>query len=110
MERKIILFWCDRCKQDWDLIAERHWKSSLFPDVWGAKCPDCKLEMIRLIDDAQNDPYFRLSKKVRLERRKFADYLVQMGDPKFDLLYPQHKKEREEKALQAEREKFYGKA
>lgn len=106
MERKIIKFWCDKCRQDWNIIAIRRWLSTLFPDVWEAKCPECKRMMIRLVNDAANDPYFRRSKLTYLERKKFADDLIQMGDPRFDFLYPQHKKEREEKERQAEKDKF----
>lgn len=102
MERKVINFWCRVCRQDWHIIAMRRWLSSLFPDVWEAKCPDCSTRMVRLVNDAKNDPYFRQSKRVIMERRLYADDLVQMGDPRFDLLYPQHKKEREEKAREAE--------
>lgn len=106
MERKIINLWCRRCRQDWHILADRHWKNSVFPDVWEAPCPTCGTEMIRLVNDARNDVYYRFSKQVKLERRKFADDILQMGDPRFDLLYPQHKKEREEKARQLEIEKF----
>lgn len=105
MERKVVNFWCDVCRQDWKLVGIRHWLSSLFPDIWDTKCPDCGRRMVRLVNDASNDTYFRVSRQVKLERRMFADDLVQMGDPRFDFLYPQHKKEREEKALLAERNK-----
>lgn len=97
MEPKVITFWCRRCKQDWKLIARRRWKNSLFGWVWSAKCDECGREMVRLINDAMYDPYFRLSKKVKGERRKYELDLIQMDDPRFDLLYPQHKKEREAK-------------
>ena len=95
MEPKIITFWCRRCRQDWKLLAERRWKNSIFGEIWSAKCGECGTEMVRLIDDAMNDPYFRLSKKVKGERRKYEFDLIQMDDPRFDLLYPQYKKERE---------------
>lgn len=106
MERKIIDFWCRRCRQDWHILGVRRWLSSLFPDGWHARCPECNTGMVRLIGEPQSDPYFRLSRKVVLERRKLVDDLVQMGDPRFDFLYPQHKREREEKARQAEKDKF----
>src|SRR3990167_8823238 len=100
MERKIITFWCHRCRIDWKLIARRRWRNSLFGWVWSAKCDECNREMVRLIDDAVHDPYFRLSKKVKGERKKYEFDLIQMGDPRFDMLYPQHKKEREQREFE----------
>lgn len=105
-EEKIIYFWCHRCRLDWKLLAQRGSKNSVFPDVWIAKCPECKVEMIRLINDATNDVYFHLSKKTRVDTKKRADELIQMDDPRFDILYPQHKREREEKQALAEKKQW----
>ncbi len=97
MDAKIITFWCQHCKQDWKIIARRRWKNSVFGVVWSAKCGECGREMVRPIGNSMFDPYFRLSKKVKGERRKYEFDLIQMNDPRFDLLYPQHKLERERK-------------
>lgn len=79
------------------LVATRRYKNKSLGETWNAQCPVCKKWLVRLINDAMNDPYFRLSRKVRGDRKKYANDLLQPGDPGFDLLYPHHKKERERK-------------
>ncbi len=65
--------------------------------------------MVRLVNDAMHDPYFRLSKIKRVERRKYAKDLLQPGDEGFDLLYPQHKKQQLEAEDKQERESWKSK-
>ncbi len=91
-----IKFWCRHCKQDWELLAVRGKRNNDRPDAWLAKCPECSLVMMRPIGDPMNDDYFRLSKVVRSERRLYEDFLLQPGDARFDKLYPQHKKQKED--------------
>jgi hypothetical protein len=89
-----IYFWCKRCRKDWERIGVRRIKSSHVGEVWTARCPDCKWEMVRLINNPF-DPFYRVSVKIRRERKIYAKDLLQPGDPGFDILYPQHKKQRE---------------
>lgn len=106
MERKIINFWCNRCRIDWKVIAVRKYKNHIYPDVWEAQCESCGGSMIRLVNDAKRDPYFRLSRKAQVERKKYAKDLIDMNNPMFDVLYPQYKKERMEREKQEELEKW----
>lgn len=62
--------------------------------------------MCRLINDAPNDPYYRRSTKTRADVRKYADDLVQPGDPRFDILYPEHKRKREAEAEAKQRKEW----
>ena len=55
---------------------------------------------------AGQDPYFRLSKYMRAQVRRNADYLVQPGDPRFNILYPQHAKDKNRQEDLAERKTF----
>lgn len=93
-KRIVINFWCRKCRIDWKVIAKKYWLNTVFGEVWAAKCDECGKLMVRLINDAPNDPYFRLSFKVKAERIKYANDVLQPNDPNFDILYPQHKRER----------------
>ncbi len=106
VDKKIITFWCDSCRLDWKVLAERHYKNAVLGEVWMAKCGECGEEMIRLINDAKNDPYFRKSKKVQMDIRKYMKDLIQVDDPRFDILYPHIKAEREEKQARKDRESW----
>ena len=91
----LIYFWCRYCRHDIKLVGERgKGNSSWGEEVWRAKCPKCKRTLRRGINNPY-EPYYRLSLQVRRDRKRFADDLLQPGDPRFDLLYPQHKKKKE---------------
>ena len=100
-----IYFWCAKCRKDHELIGFRKTKAKIVGEVWTARCPSCKQELVRLINNPF-DPYYRLSHKLRIERRKMKKDLLQPGDPGFDLLYPEHKRKREEYYERLEREKW----
>lgn len=102
-ERKVITFWCHRCREDGKLAATRGYRSADAPDCWVAACPQCRTDLVRLANAAALDPYFRVSREVRAARRRHADSLLQLGDARFDLLHPEHKREREAKALAKDR-------
>jgi len=104
IEQKIITFWCHRCRTDWKLLATKHYKNAVLGEVWMAFCPDCRAQMVRPINQPEIDPYFRKSRKVHHDLRKYAKDLIQFGDPSFDVLYPHIKAENEEKRDRAERE------
>lgn len=103
-QETIITFWCRWCRLDWKLLARKIYKNRELGEVWSAKCAECGTEMVRLINDAHNDPYFRVSRERQTDLRRFADDLLQQDDPRFDILYPQHKKEREEREAKTEKE------
>lgn len=101
----IIGFWCSKCSKDFELIAKQYRKNSYVGEVWTAKCPDCEAVMTRLINNPF-DPYYRVSKERQADRKRYAKYLLQPGDPNFDILYPQHKKQREEYAEKEAKKKY----
>lgn len=102
-----INFWCARCRKDWALTAEKVWLNSAVKEAWIAHCPDCSRRLVRLRDVmAMHDPYFRQSRFIKASMRKHIDSLVQIGDSRFDMLYPQHKKQREEFYENEERKKY----
>ena len=69
----------------------------VYDDIWLANCDTCGKKLVRLQgNNAPYDPYFRQSKKARQSVARHRDNLLQPGDPGFDLLYPQHRKKREE--------------
>lgn len=86
-----------------ELIAMSKRKNKALGMVWSAKCPFCSKEVVRLINNAKNDPYYRRSKATRANVRKYARDILQPNDPMFDIIYPHIKKEREEKLEAKER-------
>lgn len=104
VERKVITFWCSYDRFDYKLLAERRYQNARVGEVWKAQCPNCHRMLIRLINNASQDPYFRLSRIRQRERKLYADDLLQPGDPRFDLLYPHHKRQIEAHYEKQERE------
>lgn len=95
-------FWCDKCRLDWRLRAEKIKRGKRL--FWVCRCPKCRSEMLRYADDPRGDPYYQNSERMKREARKYARDLLQPDDPLFDVVYPWHKKQREElKALEEKR-------
>lgn len=93
---QIVNFWSKRKREDVSLPAELVWLNSRVGEVWMAEYEGERL--IRLRDEhAMLDPYFRLSSLVKQQLREFRKDVTQQQDSDFDTLYPQHKKEREQK-------------
>lgn len=105
-EAKRINFYCSYCREDWHLIAYLYWLNSEVGEAWQAHCPSCEKKLVRLRDVlSSQDPYFRKSRYTKMQVRKHQDNLLQPGDPRFNLLYPEHKKKQE--ALEAAQEKEF---
>lgn len=98
---KAVHFWCTECRKDFGLPSGLRFVNSVIGDAWTAQCPECSKTLYRLRSEmAGEDPYFRLSKYMRSQVMKHQDHLVQRGDPRFNLLYPEHaKKQAEEEDL-----------
>lgn len=105
VNESVITFWCQYCHLDWKLVAVRQFRNSILGTGWMARCPECDRNLFRLINDAANDPYYRRSKNTRADRRRYARDLLQPGDPMFDIIYPQMKREKEEKEAREEAKK-----
>lgn len=96
-EVKRINFYCERCREDWHLIAYKRWLNSVVGEAWQAKCPTCRKRLKRLSDThAKEDPYFRKSRFTKMQLRKHIDSLIQPDDPRFKLLYPEQAKKIQE--------------
>lgn len=98
---KIISFWCNHCEKDFEKMA----REILEEDDkvrWFTEHPECRRMCYRYRDVA-SDPYYKRSKKIQYEARKYARDLIQPNHPDFDRLYPQHKKEKEQKLMEEER-------
>ena len=91
-------FWCQGCRKDVMCISRRRFLNKKVGEAWNAKCPHCGKHLVRLIGISP-DPYHKYSKKIRQDRMKHKKDILQIGDPGFDVLYPQHKREKEEKKL-----------
>lgn len=102
MEWKVISFWCERCREDFRSLAAKRWLNHVFGEVWEAKCPKCSHPMRRLINNAPNDRYYRLSRKTREEARRFEIDTLQVNDSRFDIFYPSLRKKNEEKRAEEE--------
>jgi len=109
----MIDFYCDR---HGDFEAEYFVRENQWGKWFIAKCPKCKTECVRYGTDKHLDPYFRKSKKMRIERDKYRDDLVQPSEPRFKSLYPEQwakmeraKEKWEQKRAneKKERDKFY---
>src|SRR3990167_5232169 len=113
----ITSFWCDNCKEDLDLPSL---KGALLTgeEYFWALCSKrrCGKKLIRRISDRKNDPYFRLSRKVRKERDDLKIELLQPSNPKFQRYYKEQwdkieenneKYEQEQKKKKLERDDWY---
>ncbi len=106
-EVKTINFWCEYCRKDFlKLPARRRIKNDTVGMAWFVKCPLCRRELIRLHNNAKDDPYFLRSEKVKSDTLRYARDIIQIDHPDFDLLYPHIRKEREDKAEKIAREEW----
>jgi ssDNA-binding Zn-finger/Zn-ribbon topoisomerase 1 len=98
-------FWCDECHEDrQDLIAERAGKVG--EEVWKTRCPKCGITLIRHISNARRDPYWKRSKMVQEDARRYWKDLLQPNDPRYSTYYGNPDKAFIEKAEKEERERW----
>jgi len=83
----MISFYCKKCELDQDL--QEFVNQNQFGEWYQAKCKKCKGKVIRYITEKNVDPYFRDSKKLNMERKKYSEYFLQYGEQGFALKYPQ---------------------
>lgn len=116
-EEKVISFWCDACKIDFDERAHRY-KSCVtvmkdgriigykYPaernEWWEAKCKKCGRDVIRYITDAGSDPYFRKSEKVKRQIYAMRKDLIQPGEYGFSTLYGEQQRKMDAQKENAE--------
>ena len=109
----MISFWCKKCKKDVDAPAYK--KTVLGSDYFQGKCVFGS-RVIRFITNPSEDPYYFQSKRVRIQRERYAKDLIQPGEDGFQTFYRKEweklekaKEEYEKKQLmkKQERDKFY---
>lgn len=98
-------FWCDTCQQDYSGMGRKVICGSYDIDTgvftprrdayYLAFCPE-RHRMVRYILDIHQDPYYRKSVKVRMDRWKYRDDLLTPNDPRFKIVYPERWKEIEQ--------------
>ncbi len=80
-------FWCQSCRQDIDQVfcvlsggywLHRHQCRKISRNQW----------LVRFAENPLADPYFRLSRKIRVMADAYADDLIQATDPRFKYKYP----------------------
>lgn len=105
------IFWCDRCNQDFETLAVKQcftWNNELCAKYVAQgkhtkNSEECNRVCIRHITDVSTDPFFRHSKLIRDQQRKYAKDLLQPGDVGFKTLYGDPMKKSNE--LQENRER-----
>ena len=107
-------FYCEKCELDSELEAGKG--SNSLASWFEAPCPKCHLRLIRYRDNPKNDPYYRKSRKLRVEARRMAVDLIQPGQPGFQTYYKKaheeikkakEEAEQKEEAKIKAREKFF---
>lgn len=103
----MISFYCRKCKLDQNLREEK--KDNSFAAWFEARCKECGSRLFRYISEPSKDPYFVESRKLREERHRYHNDLVQPGEAGFKTLYPQEwaklEKARESWFLEQEKKK-----
>jgi hypothetical protein len=80
-----ISFFCKKCGIDQDLPAIK--VDNSYGQWFEAKCRRCKGKVIRYITEKNNDPYYYLSKRVKIDRERFSRDLIQPGQSGFQTYY-----------------------
>jgi len=81
-----IDFFCRDC--DLDFSAKPVKEKNRWVEWWATRCPKCRNKSIRQITNKLKDPYYNLSKRVIIERKKHRKDLIQYGEAGFQTLYP----------------------
>ena len=100
-----VTFYCRECDSEQD----REPYPGLYrgEKYWWTKCKKCRRKLIRYVDNKNQDPYFRLSPKLRRERQEYSKDLIQPGQTGFKTLYPKSHRaiqEAEERGFKAREE------
>lgn len=109
-------FWCEECQIDFTSPAYKVSYRVFGEPIasYRSQCPKCDEDCIRLISHRDNDVYYALSDKVRIQRKQYRADILQAEDYGFRSRYGEpfveHIKriqEAEEKIIQEERMKGY---
>lgn len=112
-----VNFYCDRCSLDQVLEPYQETLSTGEEYFW-AKCQGCRRKVVRYITEIKNDPYFKKSFNLKVQRNELKKDLIQPGDPEFQMYYKaeydkimkaEEERARKEKAKQQEKVDFYKK-
>lgn len=109
----MISFYCKACRKDFDAVPAK--KKNRWAEWFETKCR-CGRKTIRYITGKKNDPYYRESKRVIMERDAYHKDLIQYGQTGFQTFYKKQwdtfeaqreRYENEVKKRTEERDKFY---
>ena len=105
----VISFYCKNCKLDYDTDKTHIEKYFGGGKKFVSDCPKCDREQFRLITEPHNDPYYYLSKRVIINKNKFAKDLIQPGQTGFQTYYRKEweKIQNAEKEHEDKKKKFY---
>lgn len=94
-----VSFFCGDCGLDEDLEPVKD-RLRTGEEYFFAKCMRCRRKLVRYITE-KNDPYFRQSLKLKVQRKTMAKDLIQYGQDGFSTLY-----KREWDKIEAAREEY----
>lgn len=80
-------FFCTACDEDFVAPAWKVWNDRHGMGFWRSFCYNCESPVVRYITHKNLDPYYHLSKKVRLMQSTYAKDIIQPGQYGFKLLY-----------------------
>jgi hypothetical protein len=92
-----IDIWCDECKQDYQAVGIKKVQGD--NAVYKTYCPNNHI-VLRRINKKHLDSYFRKSKKVQVELRKYADDLLQEGEDGYWSKYGRHQQYEKEMEME----------
>ena len=113
----MVSFYCKNCKLDQNLEAEK--VNNSLAEFFRARCGKCGNRLVRYISEKHLDPYYRESRKIKVERGRFANDLIQPGEAGFKMFYKKQydeleekkeKYEKEQRLKKIERENYYKRA
>lgn len=81
-------FWCESCQRDW---RDRQSQKTIAPinllggffAFWWSKCPKCGEAMRRFINFKFEDPYYRHSRFIRIQRNRYYIEMLSPFDPRY---------------------------
>lgn len=86
----VVEFWCEKCKKDFIAQTVREITQNPYSserDAFYRTKHWCGSWCIRYITDREHDPYWYRSRKVRADRRRYRNDVLQPFESGYNLLY-----------------------
>ena len=84
---KMVDFYCKRCDKDMKLLGRKRFTTYMGGRAWYETDCKCGSKLMRRINDKKFDPYFRESKRLREDRRRYWRELLQKDDIRYKRVY-----------------------